>query len=196
MTEISRMVTRISTATDGIAAAVEEQGAVTQEISRSVTSAAEGTGAINQAAGHVRETAGLTAERAATVAEASRSLLARAEQLTEETHQFIARIRDADRRSEPRTEVMHPARLIAGAATLAGTLRDVSAGGAAVMLDASQLPPGASEVTLMVPGMPVEAAARIVGQTVNRVNIAFLDRGKGEAVERWFAAQPRLRQAA
>ena len=54
MGEIASMVERISSATDGIAAAVEEQGAVTLEISRSVASAAQGTGAISDGAAQVR----------------------------------------------------------------------------------------------------------------------------------------------
>ena len=97
MGEISGMVERISEATDGIAAAVEEQGAVTMEISRSVASAAEGSGAITEGARHVRSVAGDTAQQATQVQDAARALTARADTLLTETRGFIDRLRRADR---------------------------------------------------------------------------------------------------
>jgi len=108
MGEITGMVERISAATDGIAAAVEEQGAVTQEISRSVTSAAEGTAAITDGAEHVRHVAGVTAGQAGNVSAAAQALLTRAETMVTETNQFIGRIREADRRNEPRQPATRP----------------------------------------------------------------------------------------
>jgi hypothetical protein len=190
MEEISVMVERISAATDGIAAAVEEQGAVTMEISRSVGSAAEGSGAITEGARQVRGVARETAEHAGRFSLASQALIERSDQLMAETRGFIERIRQADRRAEPRDKINHTVTVtvLAGAKAIPGTLSDVSPGGAGILLDAGQLPKDIIEITLKVPGMPTDATARIVGRTPNRINLAFIDAAQGQKLHRWFTA--------
>ena len=197
MEEIAGMVGSISTATGGIAAAVEEQGAVTAEISRSVTSAAAGTDTISAVAQQLRGIADNTSGQSASVAEAANVLLNRSTHLTEQTRAFIERIRNADRRSEPRQPVTHPATVVAGSAVVSGMMRDVSSGGAAIMLDAGLIPPTAGDILLKMQGFQGDIAARIVARTTNRINIAFRDAAQGERVARWFAAaQTHARNAA
>ena len=120
-----------------------------------------------------------------------------AEELTDDTRHFVARIRTTDRRSEPRQPTAHPASIVAGNVVVAGTLRDVSAGGAALLLDAAQLPQTAGNVVLKIPAIPFEIAANIAGRTANRVNLAFPDATEGERLLRWFVtAETHARTAA
>ncbi|MCX7383084.1 MAG: protoglobin domain-containing protein [Alphaproteobacteria bacterium] len=188
MSEIAGMVNSISTATEGIAAAVEEQGAVTGEISRSVTSAAAGTDAISAVAQQLRGIADNTSAQSGSVSDAAKVLLSRSDNLTVQTREFIGRIRTADRRAEARQPVSHAATVVAGSIAVSGTLKDVSSGGAAVMLDAAQFPPTTGDIVVKIPGLPADVAARIVGRTTSRINIAFRDEAEGARVARWFAA--------
>ncbi len=195
MQDISLMVEQISAATDGIAAAAEEQGAVTMEISRSVTSAAAGSGAITAGARQVRSVANQTANHAGQFSLASQALIDRADRLLGESRSFIERIRLADRRIAARDKVSHAATVLFGQRSLAGTLSDVSPGGAAVLLDAAQVPDDISDVLLNIPGMPLEAVARIAGRTPNRINLSFQDAEEGHKLHRWVVASTQKQAA-
>ncbi len=188
MAEIAGMVNSISSATEGIAAAVEEQGAVTGEISRSVTSAAAGADTISAVALQLRGIADSTSGQSASVAEAAKVLLNRSTRLTEQTHEFIGRIRNAERRSEPRQPTAQSVTVVAGSVAVAGTLKDVSSGGAAVILDAGQIPPTAGDVLLKIPGFPGDVAARIAARTTSRISIVFRDQEQGARIARWLGA--------
>ena len=194
----SGIVEQLSAATNGIAAAVEEQGAVTQEISRSVASAAEGSGAITEGARQVRGVAGETADHASKFGAASRALIERSDRLLAETKVFIDRIRTADRRTETREKINHPVTVLAvtipagtipaGTNAIAGTLNDVSPGGAAVLIDAREIPPGVMEVVLKASGAPFELKARSVDRTSSRINLTFTDAALGAKLHHWFVA--------
>ena len=85
-----------------VAGAVEEQTAVTQEISRSAHDASSGTGAVSAAVGQVRTTADETHGVAVSLSEASADLVRGMEGLKGKSAEFIGRIRGGDRPPETR----------------------------------------------------------------------------------------------
>ena len=165
------------------------------EISRSVASAAEGSGAITEGARQVRGVARETADQAGRFSRSSQALIERSDLLMGKVRGFIERIRLADRRAEPREKVTHPVALVAGTVSITGTLADVSAGGAGILADAAQVPAETTDVILKITGVTFDVAARIVGRTPNRINLAFKDPAEGQKVHRWFVASTH-RQAA
>ncbi|MGH1589292.1 methyl-accepting chemotaxis protein [Methylobacterium phyllosphaerae] len=114
--EISRQVAAIQTVTDdaagaiqgvtaqieamnhvstSIAAAVDQQGATTQDIVRSMGQASVGTGTMTVEIAAVARVAGDAGEAAASVAQASDALATRSEQLRAEVAQFLRNVRAA-----------------------------------------------------------------------------------------------------
>lgn len=82
----------ISTA---IAAAVEQQGAATHEISRNVQRAAKGTGEVSETIGAINQSAGETGAAAAQVLSAASELSVQSEQLRAEVDKFLVTVRAA-----------------------------------------------------------------------------------------------------
>jgi methyl-accepting chemotaxis protein len=92
---VGRTIGDMSGIATHIAAAMEEQGAATQEIARNVQEAARGTEQVTGHIGAVREGAGETGSAAAQVLGAARSLATRSDGLSRAVRSFLAEVRAA-----------------------------------------------------------------------------------------------------
>ncbi|MBM3570624.1 MAG: HAMP domain-containing protein [Alphaproteobacteria bacterium] len=90
---IGKTIARISDISTAIAAAVEEQGAATQEIARNVQQASAGTSEVSQNISGVKQAAGETGQAAGQVLEAAKELGSQADKLKSQVAGFIAGIR-------------------------------------------------------------------------------------------------------
>jgi len=187
MTDIATSVDSIRETTSLIGDAVEQQGQATQEISRSVAAAAAGSAEITDGARKVETVATHTSTSAQNVAASSVELTKHTTDLTNEARNFMDKIRDADRRSEPRVTVEADGELTVDGIRLTGRLQNVSAGGIAMRADATRLPPQPRQVMLRIAGCPINASMRIVSADMSLVNLAFQNKADGEAALRWFA---------
>lgn len=93
--EIGSTIGQMSTIASLIAGSVEEQGAATQEIARSVQQAAQGTHDVTQNISDVKDASSHVASAANFVLEAADRLAAHSEQLKSETKSFLFKIRSA-----------------------------------------------------------------------------------------------------
>ena len=78
-----------------IAAAIEEQGASTNEIARNVQQAAHGTRSVTETIADVSKGAGETGAAATQVLSASAGLARQSERLSDEVERFIAGVKAA-----------------------------------------------------------------------------------------------------
>ncbi len=93
--EIGSTIARISEIASAIAAAVEQQGAATQEISRSVQQAAQGTSQVANNIGEVSSGASETGSASAQVLTSARSLARESHVLKHEVEKFLTTVRAA-----------------------------------------------------------------------------------------------------
>jgi len=93
--EITTTIGHISEISSAIAAAVEEQGAATQEIAHSVQQAAQGTTQVASNIGEVQRGASDTGSASSQVLSAARSLSLESSRLDDEVHKFLATVRAA-----------------------------------------------------------------------------------------------------
>jgi methyl-accepting chemotaxis protein len=93
--EIGGTIGRIAEIASTIAAAVEEQGAATQEIARNVSQAAKGTGQVASNITDVNRGAGETGTASARVLSSAQSLSAESQHLRAEVEKFVSTVRAA-----------------------------------------------------------------------------------------------------
>ncbi len=93
--EIGSTIERISNIASIIAAAAEEQGAVTEEIARSIQVAAQGTSEVANSIGDVNRGANETGSASAQVLASARSLSGESNQLRTQVERFLATVRAA-----------------------------------------------------------------------------------------------------
>jgi methyl-accepting chemotaxis protein len=93
--EIGDTIARMSEISSTIAAAVEEQGAATQEISRNIQHAAQGTSEVSANIGDVQRGAGETGAASAQVHSAAQSLSQESNRLKSEVARFLESVRAA-----------------------------------------------------------------------------------------------------
>ncbi|MBR0749297.1 HAMP domain-containing protein [Bradyrhizobium japonicum] len=93
--EIGDTIARMSEISSAIAAAVEEQGAATQEISRNIQHAAHGTSEVSANIGNVQRGAGETGAASAQVHAAAQSLSQESNRLKNEVARFLESVRAA-----------------------------------------------------------------------------------------------------
>jgi methyl-accepting chemotaxis protein len=93
--EISGTIKKLSEISSTIAAAVEEQGAATQEISRNVQQAAQGTSQVSSNIADVQRGASETGSASAQVHSAARSLSSESNRLKLEVGKFLSSVRAA-----------------------------------------------------------------------------------------------------
>jgi methyl-accepting chemotaxis protein len=189
MADVAGAVDLIRESTASIADAVEEQGTATREIAGSVGAAASSAVDITTGVRRVEAIAITTAGAANNVSDAAKSLTAQTGQLNDQVASFIAKIRNADRRSQPRTHVEVSGSLTVDGLVLAGIVMDVSSGGAALRVDASRIPIGAKDGILRVDGTAIQGSVRIVNKAATLVSVSFTDPGMGQAAVRWLASQ-------
>ncbi|MDE0942437.1 MAG: methyl-accepting chemotaxis protein, partial [Alphaproteobacteria bacterium] len=91
----SKTIAQISEIGNSISAAVEEQGASTQEIARNVQEAAKGTENVNENIGEVNKGAQETGSAASQVLEATHELSQQAGDLRTEVEKFLTTVRAA-----------------------------------------------------------------------------------------------------
>lgn len=178
MTSITATVDQMRSSMEAVAGAVEEQSAVTQEISRSVTVAAEDANKVSNTADAMRSVADDTAKNALALAQASESLREVAIRLSQEKAQFVAKLRNAERRAEQRHDVQVQATLLTGKGSIPVMLRNISPGGAGLQVD-GRLLADAAEVKLQLPGIAAPLVARVVAHSINHASLAFADRAAG-----------------
>lgn len=87
--EITNVITELNEISTGIASAVEEQGAATQEIARNVQEAATGTQEVSTNIGGVTQAAGETGHAAGQVLEASNEVSSHAEKLRGDIKSYL-----------------------------------------------------------------------------------------------------------
>jgi len=92
---ITKTIEEINQIATAIAAAVEQQGAATQEISRNVMQAAQGTQDVTSNIGNVKHAATSTGAAAGQVLSAAGDLSRQSEQLTGEVNDFLASLKAA-----------------------------------------------------------------------------------------------------
>ncbi len=92
---ISKTIADLNEIASAIAAAVQEQGAATQEIARNVQQAAVGTTEVNQNIGSVSEAAAETGKSASEVLSASDELARQSENLRGQVDGFLSGLREA-----------------------------------------------------------------------------------------------------
>lgn len=95
ITQMSRVIAEISTYSGSIAAAMEEQGAATQEITRNVQQAAQGTEQVTHNIAGVREGAGSTSTAATQVLSAAQELARQTRRFGSEVGSFLDSVRAA-----------------------------------------------------------------------------------------------------
>lgn len=91
--EIGDTIARISEIASTIASAIEQQGAATQEISRNVQQASQGTSRVSVNIGHVKAGANDTGAAASRVLTAAKSLSGESERLKSELGRFLQTVR-------------------------------------------------------------------------------------------------------
>lgn len=137
--DIAASMSKVENSSSAISAAVEEQDAVTREISQSAAEAHRGTADALEAINLVEKAVLQSAEMAAEVSSSSVNVTNQASQLQQESEQFITKIRTADRRSEPREEVLEEAIAKIKGNTLKGAVKEISSKGMSIRLDSSNL---------------------------------------------------------
>lgn len=95
ITGITTTIKSLNDISTAIAAAVEEQGAATNEISRNVQRAAKGTGEVSETLSGITQSAGETGAAAAQVLSAASELSIQSEQLRGEVDKFLVTVRAA-----------------------------------------------------------------------------------------------------
>ncbi|HEY7385834.1 MAG TPA: HAMP domain-containing methyl-accepting chemotaxis protein [Beijerinckiaceae bacterium] len=93
--DIGSAITRLSEVSTAVAAAIEEQGVVTQEIARSAQNAAHGTMQVATNIGEVDREANETGSASGQVLSAAETLADRGNQLRAEVDRFVQRVRAA-----------------------------------------------------------------------------------------------------
>ncbi|MFM2042238.1 MAG: hypothetical protein RLY86_814 [Pseudomonadota bacterium] len=179
--EIATRIGDIDGVAGTIAAAMEEQGAATQEIARSVGQTADASREVSSRIGAVSDGAGQVNGQAADVRDAIRAITAEIQTLRTVLVRVVrTSSQEADRREGDRVAVDLPCRLIPGDGLSSGgrpveaRLRDLSGGGARITLTAATAAPTVgSALTLAVQGR--DLAARVVAIDADGVHLAFAE---------------------
>ncbi len=159
---VADLVGEVDSSGTAIAAAVTEQGAATDEISRNVLQAAECTGSVSESLVTVREDATETGTAADTLLAAASDLSGKAEQLRIDIEEFLTAMGQAtDRRMFERHTVDIAAQIeIGGGPTQSARVMDLSVVGAAMRTDAKAKPGDAIRVTgLVAPAVTARVVA-------------------------------------
>ena len=170
---ISVSMSKVEDSSSAISAAVEEQDAVTREISQSAAEAHRGAADALEAINLVEKAVRQSAEMAAEVSNSSSNVTSQASQLQQESEQFINKIRTADRRSEERNEVNEEAVVRINGNTLTGFVKEMSAQGMSLRLDTSHLNIGDTG-TVSSPTVGQDRSLEIVGKTPIQASLKFV----------------------
>jgi hemerythrin-like metal-binding protein len=100
MRGIAEVINQVDEIAASISAAVEEQGAATQEIARNVEQAANGTAEVSQSISMVQHSASKASEDGASIRAASGDLSQQTAIIKEQVGGFLTRVRDADQQGD------------------------------------------------------------------------------------------------
>ena len=172
VTRIGGKVGEIDQVSTAIAAAMEQQSAATQEISRSVASAAASVELVSEMMGGVVGLAGQTNEK-------SGRLCADAGELARRTGDSRLRlvravrtsVAETDRRMHQRVDIDEPAELVIAGRSHAGRLVNISQGGARLRVDGAFAANAAGE--LRVARFGLSTSCKIIGIADGVVGLAF-----------------------
>jgi methyl-accepting chemotaxis protein len=170
---ISAAMAKVGDSSAAISAAVEEQDAVTREISQSAAEAHRGTAEVQQAVRAAEESVTRSAELSEMVSESASYVTEQAGELKSESGDFIEKIRRADRRSEDRSERSEPVSLEIEGTVFDGNMKDHSSKGLSVKMDTSGIRIGATGKILSGSfgrGENIE----VVGKTPVQVNLKIV----------------------
>ena len=138
VSRIGGKIVEIDEVSTAIAAAMEEQSAATQEISRSVGQAAVAAQTVTDVMGGVVQIASETSDKATRLRGDADGL---AESASRSRHVFVEAVRtsvsEAERRAHPRVPRHEPCELVIAGARHAGRLVNISQGGARVKVAAN-----------------------------------------------------------
>lgn len=193
---IERTITEMNSIAGSIAAAVEQQGAATAEIARSVGSAANSAGEMSDRVGEVSAEAEQTGQVADSVHTSAAALAEAVAQLRSTVVRMVrTSTTEVDRRQAPRSATNMPCGIaIAGSLPVSARLVNLSAGGARV----EGAPPThvGAQGTLSVDGLGFPLPFQVRGAESNGISIAFmLQAGQAERVAA-FAERCSLHAAA
>ncbi|WP_226893242.1 protoglobin domain-containing protein [Nisaea sediminum] len=141
---ISSAMTKVGDSSAAISAAVEEQDAVTREISQSAAEAHRGTAEVQQAVRAAEESVTRSASLSEMVSESASYVTDQAGELKAESGDFIEKIRRADRRDEGRSERSEPVSVEIDGTVFDGNMKDHSSKGLSVRMDTSGIRIGAT----------------------------------------------------
>jgi methyl-accepting chemotaxis protein len=178
-----------------IAAAVSQQGAATDEISRNVQESAQCTGAVSDSLGAVRDDADETRAAAGGLLGSATDLSGKAALLRSEVEEFLEAMGQAsDRRLYPRLELVRAITLTAaGGAPVAGRLLNLSLTGAAVRPGDADLA-GTDLVLMGLISVPLPA--RVIARESGVLHLQFRHDPASRAELERFLQSSRLTKAA
>jgi methyl-accepting chemotaxis protein len=197
MQGMASTIGRIDETTATIAAAVEEQGAATREITSRLQGVSTATAGVSEAMTRVAGTAQEARATSDQVKGAAGQVQEQADMLRQEVDGFLANLhsdRDERRRFERHDVGGRPARLSIGGRTEEVTVQNISAGGCA--LRTSREAPLGSEASLTFPEQPGEALhARVSRSGDGQIALVFTDTQRAEALVKQLFATARARAA-
>ncbi len=172
ITGIGDGIRRIDQVAGAIAAAVEEQGAATGEISRNVEETARTARNVASLIAVVSDEAGSSSTQAQALSTVAGGLAADAQTLRADLVRIIrGSTPDVDRRRQPRYAVDLPCRFDMGGGSSDGRLLNLSEGGAMVA-GGPELAPG-GRGTLTVDGLGLRLPFRVLDRCSGGVHLAF-----------------------
>jgi methyl-accepting chemotaxis protein len=180
MHDAQTVVGQVRDATGEVVGAANEQAAASQRIGAATSGTLQAVAELNRGIARAARNAARTASGAQRFAEVSKRLRGHAGDQLATANGFVAEIRAADRRAEPREPSSASVILAIGDREIRGVLRDVSSGGASVLLDTALLPENPATLTIRVPHAASTTGVKEVGRTANRVHLSFIDRGHAQ----------------
>ena len=181
MAGIVEAIGEIDAISASIAASVEQQTAATGEIARAIESVSSSAQDVADRIDTVNMLAASAGGNINTLSAESHVMREKIEELRDSLITIInVAVNDAERRREPRLQADLPVRLLLDDGEEPGRLEDISAGGAAVLMDNPRMVVGA--VRLMLEGLPAPATARVVHQKQGRLRLEFAEPGLGRPV--------------
>jgi PAS domain S-box-containing protein len=172
VTRIGVKIGEIDEVSAAIAAAMEQQSAATQEISRSVAFAAHAARSVSDVMAGVTTNASQTSARASQVCNDAGAL---ADEADRSRHALVTAVRtsvaDADRRMHQRVRTHETCELVVGGQRHDGRLEDISQRGARIAAATDCLVGARGE--LRVPALGLTVPCNVVASGSNEVSVSF-----------------------
>lgn len=158
---VETSITNVMEMASAIAGAVEEQVAVTQEISRSSDLASDATTSVSESISLVQEAAAETKDASAVITTSAVELSQNMEQLRHKAQEFIEKIRNADRRGAVRENIWIDCKVDCNGVVRDGHIHNVSRHGVGIRTPTSSMAKNAKVTVILAAGR------RITGEVVD-----------------------------